>query len=44
MKNFEPIEGKLVIWPSYIVHGSYPHLGEVKKTIISANLVITEAN
>ena len=44
LKNFEPIEGKLVIWPSYIVHGSYPHLGEVKKAIISANLVITEAN
>ena len=41
--NFEPIEGKLVVWPSYIIHGSYPHLGKVKKTILSANLVIVAA-
>ena len=43
LQNFEPIEGKLVVWPSYIIHGSYPHLGKVKKAIISANLVIEEA-
>ncbi len=42
LQNFEPIEGKLVVWPSYIIHGSYPHLGKVKKAIISANLVIEE--
>ena len=40
LKNFEPIEGKLVVWPSYIIHGSYPHIGKVKKTVLSANLVI----
>ena len=40
LKNFEPIEGKLVVWPSYIIHGSYPHIGKVKKTILSANLII----
>jgi hypothetical protein len=39
-ENYEPIEGKLVVWPSYIIHGSYPHLGKVKKTILSANLAI----
>ena len=40
LQNFEPIEGKLIVWPSYIIHGSYPHFGKVKKTILSANLVI----
>ena len=44
LKNIEPIEGKLVVWPSYIIHGSYPHVGKVKKAIISANLAIVEAN
>ena len=44
LENFEPIEGKLVVWPSYIIHGSYPHIGKVKKAIISANLIIQEAN
>ena len=39
-ESYEPIEGKLVVWPSYIIHGSYPHLGKVKKTVLSANLVI----
>ena len=42
--NFEPIEGKLVVWPSYIIHGSYPHTGKIKKAIISANLIIAEAD
>ena len=40
LRNFEPIEGKLVVWPSYIIHGSYPHIGKVKKTVLSANLII----
>ena len=44
LEDFEPIEGKLVVWPSYIIHGSYPHLGKVKKAIISANLAIVEVN
>ena len=44
LQNFEPIEGKLVVWPSYIIHGSYPHIGKVKKVILSANLIIQEAN
>ena len=42
-ENYEPIEGKLVVWPSYLIHGSYPHLGKVKKTILSANIVIVAA-
>ena len=44
LQNFEPIEGKLVVWPSYIIHGSYPHDGKVKKAIISANVAIDEVN
>ena len=40
LENFEPIEGKLVVWPSYIIHGSYPYIGKVKKTILSANFII----
>ena len=40
LKNFEPIEGKLVVWPSYIIHGSYPYIGKVKKTVLSANFII----
>ena len=43
LENFEPIEGKLVVWPSYVIHGSYPYIGKVKKTVISANLAIVEA-
>ena len=44
LQNFEPIEGKLVVWPSYIIHGSYPHIGKKKKAIMSANLIIKEAD
>ena len=40
LEEFRPIEGKLVVWPSYIVHGSYPAIGKVKKSIMSANLAI----
>ena len=40
LQNFEPIEGKLVVWPSYIIHGSYPYIGKVKKTVLSANFII----
>ena len=40
LQNFEPIEGKLVVWPSYIIHGSYPYIGKVKKNVLSANFII----
>lgn len=35
--NFEPLEGKLVVWPSHIVHGSFPYVGKKKRIIVSAN-------
>ena len=40
LEEFIPMEGKLIVWPSYIVHGSYPAIGKVKKAIISANFSI----
>ena len=40
LQNFEPIEGKLIVWPSYIIHGSYPYIGKVKKNVLSANFII----
>ena len=36
----KPEEGKLVIWPSHIVHGSLPYVGNEKRIIISANFII----
>ena len=34
---FVPKEGKLLIWPSYLLHGSHPYSGEKDRTIISIN-------
>ena len=36
-RNFEPKEGLLIIWPSHIIHGSFPYIGEKKRIIVSAN-------
>ena len=30
-------EGKLVVWPSYLYHGSHPYSGEENRIIVSAN-------
>jgi len=40
--RFIPDEGKLVVWPSHIVHGSLPYTGSEKRVIISANLIIDD--
>ena len=37
---FEPQEGKLLIWPNFIYHGSHPYKGEENKIIVSANLTV----
>jgi uncharacterized protein (TIGR02466 family) len=34
---FKAEEGKLLIWPSFLVHGSNPYLGHKNRIIISAN-------
>jgi len=35
--KFTPMEGKMLIWPSHISHGSLPYEGTDNKIIISAN-------
>ena len=35
--HFKAEEGKLLIWPSFIMHGSKPYLGKKDRIIISAN-------
>ena len=34
---FVPKEGKLLIWPSHLLHGSHPYSGKKDRTIISIN-------
>ena len=36
-----PQEGKLVIWPNYLMHGSYPYTGEKNRIIVSANALVS---
>ncbi|MDC0163738.1 2OG-Fe(II) oxygenase family protein [Candidatus Pelagibacter sp.] len=37
---FKAEEGKLLIWPNYLYHGSHPFTGNKDRIIISANSVI----
>ena len=37
---FTAKEGKLLVWPSFLYHGSQPYTGEKDRIIISANLTI----
>ena len=32
-----PQEGKLIVWPNHLKHGSYPYTGEKNRIIVSAN-------
>lgn len=36
-----PQEGKLVVWPNHLKHGSYPYTGEKNRIIVSANTVVS---
>ena len=36
-----PQEGKLVVWPNYLMHGSYPYAGEKNRIIVSANALVS---
>ena len=36
-----PEEGKMLVWPSYLMHGSYPYDGKNDRIIISANARIS---
>ena len=35
--TFKAEEGKLLIWPSFMLHGSKPYTGEKNRIIVSAN-------
>ena len=37
----KPQEGKLVVWPNYLMHGSYPYEGEKNRIIVSANALVS---
>ena len=34
---FEAEEGKMLVWPSFLYHGSHPYHGEQDRIILSAN-------
>ena len=36
----KPEEGKLVVWPNFLMHGSYPYTGKTNRIIVSANLIV----
>ena len=40
MTSFEPEEGKMLIWPNHLMHGSYPYNGDKNRIIVSANATI----
>ena len=37
---FNAEEGKLLVWPNYLYHGSHPYQGKENRIIISANSTI----
>ena len=37
---FTAKEGRLLIWPSFLYHGSQPYTGDKERVIISANLTV----
>jgi uncharacterized protein (TIGR02466 family) len=37
----KPEEGKLVVWPNFILHGSTPYLGKKNRIIVSANTTVS---
>jgi uncharacterized protein (TIGR02466 family) len=41
---FKAEEGKLLIWPSFLIHGSKPYLGEKNRIIISVNADVNIAS
>jgi len=41
MLKINSIEGKLVVWPQYVMHGSTPYQGNKNRIIVSANVLVT---
>jgi len=40
MLKMKAVEGKLIIWPQYIMHGSMPYQGNINRIIVSANALV----
>ena len=38
--KIKPAEGKLLVWPHYLMHGSIPYTGNRSRVIISANATV----
>ena len=36
-----PQEGKLLVWPNYLLHGSFPYTGEKNRIVVSANALVS---
>ena len=41
MARAKPEEGKLVVWPHFVKHGSIPYTGEKNRIIVSANASVS---
>ena len=41
MARVKPEEGKLVVWPHFVKHGSIPYYGEMNRIIVSANASVS---
>ena len=41
MLKINATEGKLVVWPQYLMHGSIPYQGNKNRIIVSANALVT---
>ena len=39
-KVFNAEEGKLLVWPNFLIHGSHPYEGKDSRIIISANTTV----
>lgn len=39
--SFMPEEGKMLVWPHYVMHGSYPYTGTKNRIIVSANAKVS---
>ena len=38
--KIRPVEGKLVVWPHYLMHGSIPYTGYKNRIIVSTNAIV----
>ena len=41
MRMFTAEEGKLLVWPHFVMHGSLPYTGDKNRIIVSANTIVS---